>query len=169
MCGSGTTNIEAALLGINSVACDISPFCKLMTEIKYESLRIKVKELENFKINTNELFNLFSRTNESLLKDKYSIEEFRIINLARLAYLDAMGYAKRISKSHKELFAKVLNRYFEIVGAFIKNPYFNSKELGKVSIHHYSEALDLKIQSRTIDAIITSPPYSFAIDYMAYQ
>ncbi len=26
MCGSGTTNIEAALMGLDSVACDISPF-----------------------------------------------------------------------------------------------------------------------------------------------
>ncbi|MFQ6055611.1 MAG: TRM11 family SAM-dependent methyltransferase, partial [Methanosarcinales archaeon] len=35
MCGSGTTNIEAALIGINSYAIDLSPFCRFMTKGKY--------------------------------------------------------------------------------------------------------------------------------------
>ncbi len=34
MCGSGTTNVEAALMGINSVGVDISPFCILMASVK---------------------------------------------------------------------------------------------------------------------------------------
>lgn len=40
MCGSGTLNIEAALMGINSYAADISPFCQFMTHTKYEALKI---------------------------------------------------------------------------------------------------------------------------------
>ena len=40
MCGSGTTNIEAALMGINSYAIDLSPFCQFMTQVKYNSLSI---------------------------------------------------------------------------------------------------------------------------------
>ena len=42
MCGSGTANIEAALLGINSYAIDLSPFCQFMTKVKYNSLTIDV-------------------------------------------------------------------------------------------------------------------------------
>jgi DNA modification methylase len=169
MCGSGTTNIEASLMGIDSVACDISPFCRLMTEVKYESLRIKKKDLENFKLDASELFKLFTNSKENTeLKINYSPDEFRLINLARLAYLDAMGYANRVVNStHQQLYKKVLNRYFETVRNLISNPNFDAKLLGKVSIHHQAEALDLKIQPRTIDAIITSPPYSFAIDYVA--
>ncbi len=169
MSGSGTTNIEAALLGIDSVACDVSPFCRLMTEVKYESLCIKPRELETFNANPLQLFKLFSDPDKKFkLKEIYSPNEFRIINLARLAFLDSMGYAVRVIRSsHQQLFAKVLNRYLETVRAFISNQHFNPKELGKVSIHNSADALNLKIQPRTIDAIITSPPYSFAIDYVA--
>lgn len=168
MCGSGTTNIEASLMGIDSVACDISPFCRLMTEVKYESLKIKKRELENFKLDVSGLFKLFNNSKNMELRNNYSPDEFRLINLARLAYLDAMGYANRVvSSTHQQLYKKVLYRYFETVRSLISNPNFNAKTLGKVSIHHQAEALNLKIHPRSIDAIITSPPYSFAIDYVA--
>lgn len=168
MCGSGTTNIEASLMGLDSVACDISPFCRLMTEVKYESLKIKKRELENFKLDASELFKLFLSLKKTEIRNNYSPEEFRLINLARLAFLDAMGYANRVvSSTHQQLYKKVLYRYFETVRSLISNPNFNAKALGKVSIHHQAEALDLKIHPRSIDAIITSPPYSFAIDYVA--
>ncbi|HQZ26331.1 MAG TPA: DNA methyltransferase [Flavobacterium sp.] len=168
MCGSGTTNIEAALLGLDSVACDISPFCRLMTEVKYESLKIKKRDLENFKLDPAELFKLFNNSKKTELRNNYSPDEFRLINLARLAFLDAMGYANRVVNStHLQLYKKVLYRYFETVRSLISNPNFDAKALGKVSIHHQAEALDLKIHPRSIDAIITSPPYSFAIDYVA--
>lgn len=42
MCGSGTANIEAALMGINSYAVDQSPFCQFMTKTKFEALTINV-------------------------------------------------------------------------------------------------------------------------------
>lgn len=168
MCGSGTTNIEASLMGIDSVACDISPFCRLMTEVKYESLKIGKSNLENFKLDVHELFKLFTNTKKTELKNNYSLNEFRLINLARLAYLDSMGYANRVVNStHQQLYKKVLYRYFETVKSLISNPNFDARALGKVSIHHHAEALNLKIHPRSIDAIITSPPYSFAIDYVA--
>ena len=34
MAGSGTANVEAALMGINSVACDVSPVCQFMIKVK---------------------------------------------------------------------------------------------------------------------------------------
>ncbi len=124
MCGSGTIIIEASLMGIDSVACDISPFCRLMIEVKYESLRIKKKELENFKLDVYELFKLFSDSKKKAeLNSNYSPDEFRLINLARLAYLDAMGYANRVVNStHQQLYKKVLYRYFETVRNLISNP-----------------------------------------------
>ncbi|RKX66102.1 hypothetical protein DRP44_04885, partial [candidate division TA06 bacterium] len=46
MCGSGTTNIEAALMGINSYAIDLSPFCQFMTKVKYNGLSIDIELLK---------------------------------------------------------------------------------------------------------------------------
>jgi DNA modification methylase len=41
-----------------------------------------------------------------------------------------------------------------------------NKNLGTVSILQKSSALDTKLDKESVDAIITSPPYSFAIDYI---
>ena len=40
MCGSGTANIEAALMGINSYAIDLNPFCQFMTKVKYMNMNM---------------------------------------------------------------------------------------------------------------------------------
>lgn len=63
MCGSGTTNIESSLMGINSYAVDISPFCQLMTNVKYRSLSIDVSLLKDIFNNPEGLFDFFSNHN----------------------------------------------------------------------------------------------------------
>jgi len=40
MCGSGTLNVEASIIGIDSIGIEKSPFCILMSQVKYESLKI---------------------------------------------------------------------------------------------------------------------------------
>lgn len=72
MCGSGTTNIEAALLGINSVAVDISPFCRLMTKTKYEALEAKKEELQLLSKKEDKIFDFFSTKKSTILKKIFS-------------------------------------------------------------------------------------------------
>jgi DNA modification methylase len=87
--------------------------------------------------------------------------------LALLAYLDALGYSKRVVRSnHEQLFTKVLNRYLETVRSILLNQYFNNQNLGNVTILQNSDALNIELPDNSIDGIITSPPYSFAIDYV---
>lgn len=168
MAGSGTANVEAALMGINSVACDVSPFCQFMIKTKFESLTIDINLLEITKIETKKLFDFFKQGNVmqriSKVKD---IGKQKIYNLAFLAWLDALGYSKRVVRSnHEQLFEKVLPRYIETVKATLKNPHFNQKKLGNVEILSNSEALKIEMPNESIDCVITSPPYSFAIDYI---
>ena len=167
MCGSGTANIEAALMGINSYAVDISPFCQFMTQAKYDALQITNSSLSLLIENRDKLFNFFSQGNIlKKLKNVTDNEKLAIYNLALLAYLDSMGYSKRVIKSdHRQLFEKVLTRYENTVRNFINNPYFKKVQLGKLNVLPDSDALDLKIVDNSIDGVITSPPYSFAIDY----
>ncbi|GAB4288026.1 MAG: hypothetical protein Kow0090_00040 [Myxococcota bacterium] len=61
MCGSGTANIEAALLGINSIAIDVSPFYLFMTKVKYDSLTIQKELLKQLTSNKEKLFDFFPR------------------------------------------------------------------------------------------------------------
>ena len=167
MCGSGTANIEAALMGINSFAIDVSPFCQFMTKAKYDALAVDKDLLLSVKGKADELFEFFKKGNvlQRVAKIR-NAEKIKVYEISLLAFLDAMGYARRVLKStHKELFAKVLERYLETIEDFATNPVFDKERLGAIEVLSNSDATDLKINDRSIDGVITSPPYSFAIDY----
>jgi tRNA G10 N-methylase Trm11 len=168
MAGSGTANVEAALMGINSVASDVSPFCQFMIKVKFESLSIDLKLLDNTPLDNKKLFDFYKQGNVlSRIKEVKNIEKQKIYNLAFLAWLDALGYSKRVVRSnHEQLFQKVLLRYIETVKSTLNNPYFNQDEIGKMEVLTNSDALKLDLKNESIDCVITSPPYSFAIDYV---
>ncbi len=167
MCGSGTTNIEASLLGINSVAVDISPFCRLMTKTKYESLKSKNEELQKLITKKDKLFSFFSTKKKyDSKKNSQLFENEPNYYLTLLAFLDSMGYFNRTkSSSHKELFNKVLERYIYTVLNYLENPFYDKKNIGEVIVSKESTAISLHYEDNCFDGIITSPPYSFAIDY----
>jgi len=168
MAGSGTTNVEAALMGINSKAIDVSPFCQFMIKTKYEALTIDLKLLAQTKIENKKLFDFFKQGD--VLKRITKIGEenkIKIYNLAFLAFLDALGYSKRVVKSnHEQLFDKVLPRYIETVKSFLSNKYFDQNKIGNLNVLSDSDALNIKLDINSVDCVITSPPYSFAIDYI---
>lgn len=168
MCGSGTTNIESALMGINSYAIDLSPFCQFMTKVKYNSLSIDIELLKGISNKSEQLFDFFNVYNvrEKLqrITDK---EKLKIYELALLAFLDSLGYSKRVIKSsHRQLFTKVLKRYEYTVINFILNSSKYISELGTVNVLENANAKQMILKNNSIDGVITSPPYSFAIDYV---
>jgi len=167
MCGSGTANVEAAMMGINSYGIDVSPFCQFMTKTKFDALTIDVRLLGSLKKEHEKLFNF--------LKDKKAIEKIakavpekvKVYNLALLAFLDALGYSKRVKTSnHQQLFEKVIKRYVQTVEDLLNNQHFDNSNLGSVEVLPNSEALNIELSDGSVDAVITSPPYSFAIDYV---
>lgn len=168
MCGSGTTNIESALMGINSYAIDVSPFCQLMTRVKYHSLFINVPLLKKTFQDYEQLFDFFSSSDP---KKQWHIindaERMKVYELALLAFLDSLGYSKRVSKSnHQQLFAKVAKRYENTVIGFISNSSKYVDRFGSVKILENASAIKIPLDCESIDGVITSPPYSFAIDYV---
>ncbi|MBN2356138.1 hypothetical protein JXO59_08495, partial [candidate division KSB1 bacterium] len=48
---------------------------------------------------------------------------------------------------------------------FINNPNFELEKIGNVRVLNDSSATNLYLENNSIDGVITSPPYSFAIDY----
>jgi len=168
MCGSGTANIESALMGINSYAIDFSPFCQFMTKVKYESLTIEPTILNGISQKTEDIFDFFNvkDVKEQLTKIK-NPEKLKVYNLALLAFLDALGYSKRVVKSgHRELFHKVLKRYETTVFDFISQNNHFLDDLGIVKVIENADAKKIPLEDESINGVITSPPYSFAIDYV---
>lgn len=168
MCGSGTTNIEAALIGINSYAIDLSPFCRFMTKVKYNSLSIDITLLKGISSRAEQLFNFFTNGNpQKQLQKIKDTDKLKVYELTLLAFLDSLGYSKRVVKSsHRQLFTKVLKRYEDTVVDFKINSSKYITDLGKVNILENATATKIPLEDSSIDGVITSPPYSFAIDYV---
>lgn len=168
MCGSGTANIESALMGINSYAIDLSPFCQFMTKVKYESLSINIKLLKGISNKSEQLFNFFNVCDiKTQLQKITDNEKLKVYELALLAFLDSLGYSKRVvNPNHGELFTKVLKRYEDTLVNFMLNSSEYIDYLGTVYILENATATKIPLADGSIDGVITSPPYSFAIDYV---
>ncbi|MCJ7761708.1 hypothetical protein MUP59_11305, partial [Candidatus Bathyarchaeota archaeon] len=106
---------------------------------------------------------------------RFLVDEPKLSDFFKLCYLDAVGYARRRKKkSVEELFPVVLNKYVSAVLNFIPIRDRLGLDLGRVTILQ-GDAKDLSnfnsdkltaIDDESIGGIITSPPYSFAIDYL---
>jgi len=167
MCGSGTANVEAAMMGINSYGIDVSPFCQFMTKTKFDALTIDVRLLGSLKKEHEKLFNFLKDKKATEKIAKAVPEKVKVYNLALLAFLDALGYSKRVKTSnHQQLFEKVIKRYVQTVEDLLNNQHFDNSNLGSVEVLPNSEALNIELSDGSVDAVITSPPYSFAIDYV---
>lgn len=167
MCGSGTANIEAALMGINSYGIDLSPFCQLMSRVKYNSLFLHPKAIKGISNKSDQLFDLFTSRDFSERFSRFSDEEKQVYDFALLAFLDALGYSRRVvSSTHRQLFAKVLWRYEATLVDFSISSSGHLDELGNFFILAEGTATKVPLEDNSVDGVITSPPYSFAIDYV---
>ena len=164
MCGSGTLNVEASIIGIGSIGIERSPFCILMSKTKYEALKANDTELSAIISNAGTNYRTLAKSKklpmEFASEDSFNPEKA----ITTLAFLDAMGYARRCSKSIDVLFPSVLKRYAGQISSFMQVRNRLNLNIGKAKFE-IGDAKTLPMEDNSIDAIITSPPYSFAIDY----
>ena len=180
MTGCGTVNIEASIVGIDSIGVEMNPFCCLMSEAKIRALELDLQELRESKKDPHLIFDRYHKDKEQVLSRKHDEERLCELNesvelLFKLAYLDALGFARRrVNKEPRELFPIVLEKYVSAVTNFLLIRQKLDLKMGKAAIVHGDcrDLAHLKIGDKTgiadesIDGIITSPPYSFAIDYL---
>lgn len=194
MMGSGTVSVEASLMGINSIGVDASRFCSFMAQTKIDALSMPLARVEGALKNVDAVFDYFQKkvgvssgdkkrhtswdsydcvkedAEEYLTKtasvDGQKNETTLAYNLLLLAYLDSVGYAERSKqKSAKELFRGVLARYLFVCQKVQTSIRQLDIELGHASIST-GDARNLGIDSESVDGILFSPPYSFAVDYL---
>ena len=164
MCGSGTLNVEAAIIGIDSIGIEKSPFCILMSRVKYESLKTGEETLSFVLKKMGDNYRMLVK-NKSLPPEFNPETNFDLEkSITLLAFLDAMGYARRCLKSIDVLFPSVVKRYAGQIGSFVEARKELNINIGKAKFE-LGDARSLTLRDNSIDAIITSPPYSFAIDY----
>ena len=167
--GSGTSALEAQLLGINCIGTDISEVCYLISNVKTKSLNSISEINERFKFlekqkdgqkrNEKEQLNFISdfveRIDNEICKNFFRVAEL-------------ITHSDRVRRRKKEPILLFVNNSKKMLKS--TSDYVNLKQqlnlnLGEVSID-LQDARNLDIKSQTIDGIITSPPYSIALDYV---
>jgi len=166
MAGSSTVAVEANLLGIDSISVDLSPFCELMGRVKTFALDLDVKVLESIIRNPKEILEKLKKEKvPEYFKNNKDDKKRNYYEIVLLAFLDTMGFASRSSSSIDKLFPRVLERYVSTIKFFQSARQKINLKIGKSEIIQGS-VLNLSIDDNSVDAVITSPPYSFAIDYL---
>ena len=107
--GSGTTAVEAKLLGVNCIGIDISPLCVLQSKVKTESAEV-IDEIEKNKENIlNKIKpSLFNQEGKSFLEIINTLPNERTKNFYKMVYLVAVSDNARRGRNFEQSFYKNL-------------------------------------------------------------
>lgn len=194
MMGSGTVLVEAATMGIRSIGFDVSPFCCFMSQVKIDALSLPIKPLHQAQSNASDLFKFFStkfgeaergikhssfcsnrQTREpepmysnldQRLVNAIGCEKQAVQNFLHLAYLDSAGHTERSNRKNPiERFKEILDRYVFVVEKIQTVMESLNLKLSEACVLE-GDARDMSLLSESVDGVLFSPPYSFAIDYL---
>ena len=165
MAGSATVAVEAGLLGIDSISIDWNPFCKLIGKVKTFALDLDIKILESITKKPDRLLKKLKKDKVPKYFKNSGDSKRNYYEIALLAFLDSVGFSVRSQSSVEKLFPRVLERYVSTIKQFQKVRKKMGLKIGSSKIMQ-GNVLKLSLSDNIVDAIITSPPYSFAIDYL---
>jgi len=161
--GSGTTSLEAQLLGVNSVGFDASPLCVLQSRVKTASHEVidKIRErcAELSKVNAGNASLHEATSTMSADTDQ------RVADFFRLAQLVALSDSVRRRKDAAAALASKTELMVQSVADYDQIRKDLGLTLGRATIER-GDARALPVRDNSIDGIITSPPYSIALDYI---
>ena len=165
--GSGTTAVEAQLLGINCIGVDVSPLCILQSKVKTESVDA-LAEIKSYKDEAIRKFKTDLFTNNiGVVRDSVNcIPDDRVKNFYGMAELVALSDNARRGREFNSAFLRNLDMMIGSVEDFKNIVEMLKLQLGRIDIRT-GDARKLQLQDESIDGIITSPPYSIALDYVA--
>jgi DNA modification methylase len=164
--GSGTTAVEAQLLGINCIGIDISPLCVLQSKVKTESISVSL-EITNHKEEVTKKIThaLFNQEDKGLDKAIESIRDEKVKNFYKMAKLVAVSDNARRGREFGKAFIKNLDLMISSVSDFCQIVKKLNLKLGNIDIKA-ADSRKLPLDKESIDGIVTSPPYSIALDYV---
>jgi tRNA G10 N-methylase Trm11 len=165
--GSGTTAVEAQLLGINCIGIDISPLCVLQSKVKTESVDV-VSQIVDWKEEITKrirpsLFNLEGKTLDEAFN---SITDEKVKNFYKMANLVAISDNARRGREFSSAFLRNLDLMISSVSDYVEIIKKLNLKLGKMDIKA-GDSRALPLNNESIDGIVTSPPYSIALDYVS--
>ena len=160
--GSGTTALEASLLGADVIGVDVSPLCVLLTRVKTRSWTA-VDDI------ARTVERLLART--TLHPDRVRVPsgtDERVRDFLTIARMVTYSDMARRNRQPDSSFRKNLGAMLESVQAHAAAVTEFSLMPGQVDAR-IGDSRDLAGASVTpdsIDVVVTSPPYSIALDYV---
>ena len=151
--GSGTAVLEAQILGVNGIGIDISPLCVLISKVKTESVDVideikKYKDYYLFKKNSEE-------PSDERIKNFYKVAEM-------MAHSDQSRRGRNFDSSFVNDALKMIASVEDYGNAIKKH----NLKIGKTKILK-DDIRKIPLKDESVDGIITSPPYSIALNYVA--
>jgi len=196
--GSGTTLIEASIVGTRSIGVEINPALCIVSQIKLDSLRIDYPEFKKNikKMDLIKIFKYFNDARTYLNERRWEIEannqnakdiltelwenhfpnsfvkeyQFEWKNLLLLIYLHALSDYTYLKGTNKEKsFQEFFYINFEEYSQTLKVTYETFKSLNLTPKEYtvlLGSALNLPLDDNSVKGVVTSPPYSIALDYV---
>ncbi len=164
--GSGTAAIEAQLLGINCIGIDVSPLCILQSKVKTESIDV-LEEILSWKAELAKVLSSTSIDLEEKFLDRLigSIRDSKVRNFFTMLKLVAISDNARRGKdlfrsiaANLDLMVASVQDHANIVANLNLKP-------GSIDIRN-GDSRVLPLGNESVDGIVTSPPYSIALDYV---
>ena len=158
--GSGTTAVEGALLGLKTIGFDISPLCVLISAVKANAVHHldQIQRKESATMLREERPLTWRQDFNKVLGDP--IESFEL--LARM--IAKSDEARR----HRDYWESVYHNRHKMVRS-IELMKEGCDELGiqpQPARVEVADARKLPLADATVDGVITSPPYSIALNYV---
>ncbi len=160
--GSGTTALEASLLGVHCIGVDLSPLCVILTRVKTQSW----KDAEAIGATVEELLAESKLSPDEVAERTFTnrrVEDF--VTVARMVTASDVSRRGRVAAS---AFRKNLLAMRESVDAHAQAIQDFGLSPGNVDVS-VGDCRDLAgsgITSDSVDLVVTSPPYSIALDYV---
>lgn len=160
--GSGTAALEASLLGANVIGVDLSPLCVMLTRVKtqsvlaVDSIRVRVQQI----LDSDDV----SLENPALATDP----DPKVADFLQVARMVTFSDVARRKRSGAPYLRKNLSAMLSSVEAHAAALKRYGIKPGRVCVN-VGDCRDMKasgVETSSVDAIVTSPPYSIALDYV---
>jgi len=166
--GSGTAALEAQLLGINFIGIDISPLCILQSKVKARSIDV-LDEIVKLRHEIRPIGRNIKNNSQSQLLFKgityEDIENRNVSNFYQLAEMIAYSDSRRRHKDFSKSFYSNVDKMIASVKDYRDMVNKLNINLGDAKLL-LEDTRQLSLSDNSVDGIITSPPYSIALNYV---
>ena len=159
--GSGTTLVEAQMLGINAVGFDVSPVCLTVSQVK----TLAVAHLAEIEAACEA--SPSDAPSQGLFAPEADEERFApsVAAFLRVAHLIALSDVERRRRRFEEAHQRNLQRMLASVRDMAEAMAAVGVPPATVTVA-LADARNLPLPADSVQGIITSPPYSIALDYV---